>query len=54
MIQHERSAIIGYYRSGATLSEICVLTGYMAYDINEVIDNYLNEIGEKMYPNFKN
>ena len=34
------SAIIGYWRSGASLEQICVVTGMKYWKVESIIENY--------------
>ena len=45
---HIQSALIGYYRNGATLEVISLLTGFNAWNIQDTIDNYLKTKNEKI------
>ena len=40
MTQYEISAIIGHWRNGASILEICGATGLMDYQIEKVIKDY--------------
>lgn len=40
--RHEIAAIIGYWRSGASVVEICRITGASSIYIYQVITEYLN------------
>jgi DNA-directed RNA polymerase specialized sigma24 family protein len=40
MTLYERSAIIGYYRSGATYQEISSIIGIPWYQIKIIVDEY--------------
>lgn len=39
------SAIIGFFRSGATMEEMCAATGLYWETIKDIIDGYKKEIG---------
>jgi len=41
MTDEERSAIIGFWRSGATFMEIQYLTGIPAYIVERIVLDYL-------------
>lgn len=43
MNQYERSAIIGYWRSGASLNEIMWITGLMFREVEKIINQYSKE-----------
>jgi DNA-directed RNA polymerase specialized sigma subunit len=43
MTKEEKSAIIGYYRSGATSSEIGFIMGISTYYVNQIINEYLKK-----------
>lgn len=49
MIQERyiKSAVIGFYLSGATMEEMCGVTGIDANVIKIIIDEYKKEINEK-------
>lgn len=42
MTRHERSAILGYYRSGALWSEIASIMGISVKYAKLIVENYLN------------
>lgn len=46
MSQHAKAAVIGYYRSGATVEQIRELTGYLEITIRHDILQYLKEHNE--------
>ena len=46
--QHEQSAIIGYYRQGATFVTISWITGFSEVYIRQIVREYLEMKGEKM------
>jgi hypothetical protein len=50
MTSYERSAMIGYYRSGATVEEISLLCGVSTFEVEKRIHDYLLVKGEKPKP----
>ena len=47
MTSYERSAMMGYYRCGATIEQIGLLCGASTFEIERKIHDYLVHIGEK-------
>ncbi len=43
MTSYERSAIIGYWRSGSTYQEIATITGIPWYQIRIIVEEYLKK-----------
>lgn len=43
--RHEKAAIIGYWRCGAGVREICAITGLSEIYIYETIGEYINRKG---------
>jgi hypothetical protein len=41
---HIISAIVGYWRCGATLEQICVLKGIEYYKVVKIIENYQKQL----------
>jgi hypothetical protein len=48
MTDYERSAIIGFWRSGCSFMEIQFITGIPAYHIEKIINEYLASKNEKL------
>ena len=40
MTPYQKSAIIGYWRSGAPIEQICWITGMKYYKIEKIIKDY--------------
>lgn len=46
MDKYLKSAIIGYWRCGASFEWICVTTGFNYFEINNIIENHKTKTNE--------
>lgn len=44
---HEKAAIIGYWRSGASMMEISAISGYPVWLVEKIIEDYSKQIKQE-------